>query len=556
MDGSGRSQRRCADAIIDTLESVGVDVITGIPGGAISATYDALVGRSAIRAVHVRHESAAGFMAIGQHKARPGALPCVFVTSGPGVTNLMTGLAAAHGERTPMLVIAGEVPRSRFGRGALQEGSAAMLDVLSMVRSVTVSREELSLPGAVAHRIALGAERARAQRGPVFFTLPLDVAVATVQSTSTLARSTSEPALDEHALLAAVAELRRASNPLILVGAGARGASALVRKLSRHLGAPVISSPRAKGVLRADDPYYLGVFGYGGHTSASTWLAEHRPDVTLALGCGFSEPSTNSWSPALTPSRSLIQVDVDPSNMGRNYAVDVPVLADCSRFIEALLARVPAGPSRADLTGMRLLDADECQRDRSPLRPERVLTVLQSELPRGTVFTSDIGEHLLFAIHYLRCDDPSEFWASTALGTMGSGIGAAEGHALADRSRRVVSICGDFGFQMYGGELSTCVQEQLPVTFVVMNDSRMRMVEAGVQRIYGRGVSMLGPRVDFAAIAEAHGAKGYRVETVDELRAALRAPTTGPVVLDVCIDRTAAFAINGRVKEISNFTAK
>lgn len=562
MDGSSSSQLRCADAIVDTLEAVGVEVVTGIPGGAIAAMYDALVGRTRIRAVHVRHEAAAGFMAVGQHTARPSALPCVLVTSGPGITNALTGLAAAMSERTPMLVIAGEVPRSRFGHGALQEGSPAELDVLSMVRSVTVSREELSLPAQAAHKIALGAARARALRGPVFFTLPLDVSVSTVAPSSSVVAPAPVPAIDPHALDAALLELRRASNPLLLVGSGARGAAASIRRLARHLDIPVISTPRAKGILPWDDPHYVGIFGYGGHASTNQWLSQYRPDVTLALGCGFTEPSTNSWSPLLVPSRALIRVDLDPSTFGRNYSVEIPVVADCQRFVDALVDRLaPVERNARTWTGVQVLDAAACESDATPLRPERALSVLQQSLDADTVYTADIGEHLLFAIHYLRADRPGQFLASTNFGTMGSGIGAAVGHALADRSRRVVSVCGDFGFQMYGAELSTCVQEQLPVTFAVMNDARMRMVEAGTTRVYGRSLPMSGPPVDFAAVARAHGAKGYVIETVEQLRAALAdlrsaGVAGGPAVLDLRIDPTARFAVNARVRELSNFSAR
>jgi len=185
-----------------------------------------------------------------------------------------------------------------------------------------------------------------------------------------------------------------------------------------------------------------------------------------------------------------------------------------------------------------------------------VLAVLQSELPDDTVYTADIGEHLLFAIHYLKITQPDQFIASLSLGSMGSGIGAAIGAKLAAPHRRVVSICGDYGFQMYGMELATCVQERLDVTFVVMNDARMRMVEAGVERIYGRGSAMDGPLVDFAALARAHGATGYVARTVEELRSALRnASTIGPTVIDVRIDRASTFPANARVQEISNFTA-
>jgi acetolactate synthase-1/2/3 large subunit len=559
MDGSGSALHRCADTLVDALEAAGVDTIVGVPGGAISPLYDALIGRGSIRVINARHETTAVFMAIGQARMRPGVLPCVLATSGPGITNALTGVAAAMGEGTPVMLIAGEVPRAKFGRGALQEGSAGALDAVAMLRSITLSSEEIAVPTQAAHQVALAAQRALRDRGPVFLTLPLDVAVAEVPPGRRTVASYAEPIIDERALAAAVQELRRAQNPLVLVGAGARGASAAIRTLAARLGAPVITTPKGKGIIPETDPRCLGVFGYGGHQSSGLWLQRTPPDVILALGCGFSEPSTNSWSPLLKPTRALIHVDVDGSRFGRNYHADIPVVADCAQFVSALLARLPDAPerTRSDFGGVRYFDPAACLRESSPLRPERVLTVLQEELGDDTVYTADIGEHLLFAVHYLRCDRPDQLIASISFGTMGSGIGAAVGAQLAAPTRPVVSICGDFGFQMYGMELATCVQERLPVTFVVFNDARMRMVEAGLQRNYGRALAMDGPRVNFAALAGAHGARGFTVETSDDLRAALRArPTDGPCVLDVRMDPDASFALNGRVQEISNFAAK
>jgi acetolactate synthase-1/2/3 large subunit len=185
-----------------------------------------------------------------------------------------------------------------------------------------------------------------------------------------------------------------------------------------------------------------------------------------------------------------------------------------------------------------------------------VLTVLQEEVPKDTVYTADIGEHLLFALHYLQPSLADQFITSISLGSMGSGIGAAVGAKLAAPERPVISISGDFGFQMYGMELATCVQEHLGVVFLIMNDQRMRMVEAGGDRIYGRFVPLSGPPLDFAALARAHGALGFAVHTVAELRTALRSLTPNkPAVIDVRIDPCSAFPVNARVQEMSNFAA-
>jgi acetolactate synthase-1/2/3 large subunit len=544
---------RTADYVVDALEAAGVDTIYGVPGGAISPIYDALVGRDRFRVVHVRHETSALFMAIGHARMQPGSLPCVLVTSGPGVTNAITGLAAALGEGTPVVVLAGEVPRSRFGRNALQEGSPASIDTVQMVRSVTHHAETLLLPGHAPYQVASAARIARSERGPVFLSLPLDVALAPGAAANHLPSVRVAPAPAPEAVERAVKALRTARRPLVLVGSGAREASASVRAFVERLALPVISTPRGKGIVSERSPLCLGVFGYGGHASAREWLEAEGPDVVLALGCGFSEPSTNSWSPLLSAKATMIQIDVDGSSFGRNYRVDVAIEADCGEAVEAIdralgdvtpPRRPPIAPTRLPLER------------RQVLWPGEVISFLSARMPEDTVFTADIGEHLLFAIHHLETTRRDGFIAALGLGSMGSGIGAAVGAKLAAPARPVVSICGDYGFQMFGMEIATAVQEDLDVVFVVLNDGRMRMVEAGVQRIYKRGLAMDGPRVDFAALARAHGAFGYAINDLRELEDALQVLSrTGPTVLDVRIDGASAFPANARVQEISNFTA-
>lgn len=548
---------RCADRLLDVLEAAGVDTVYGVPGGAISPIYDALIDHPSIRVVHVRHETSALFMAVGHTRLRPGSLPCVLVTSGPGVTNALTGLASAYGENAPVVVIAGEVPRSKFGRRALQEGSAETIDVVNMVRSVTRSAQCATSPGMAVFQLRSALQEARSRRGPVFLSLPLDVAVAPAAHPTFTPAAPVPAALDPAALRAAAEALLGASTPLVLVGSGARGAAGAIAELAESLDLPVITSPKGKGVVPESAPYCLGAFGYGGHPSAAEWLHRNPPDVVLALGCGLNETSTNSWSPLLQASRTMIQVDLDASQFGRNYRTDIAFEADCAEALAALRPLLAKRLGSVPVTdGVARLPLEPI-RPGAALDPAHVISILQEELPAGTVYTSDIGEHLLYAIHHLRPAGPDEFIASLTLGSMGSGIGAAIGAKHAAPERTTVAICGDYGFQMYGIELATCVQEGLGVVFAVLNDGRMRMVEAGVARIYGRGLRMDGPRVDFAALAAAHGAIGVRVDTADDLRRALRERCDDrPTVLDIRIDPGARFPVNPRVAEISNFTAR
>lgn len=550
---------RCADAIVDALVRAGIDTVYGVPGGAISPLYDALIGRDEIRVVHVRHETSALFMAVGHVRMRPDSVPCVLTTSGPGVTNAVTGVAAAFGEGTPVLIIGGEVPTSKFGRGALQEGSSATLDVVGMLSRVTRSASCLLRPEQAPIRVAAAVAEARAGRGgPVFLSLPLDVAVASVHAPP-VAFGITPPAPPEPAdalIERAVQHIAEASRPLVLVGSGARSAAASVWRLAKRIGAPVITSPKAKGVVPETWEQCLGVFGYGGHPSAAHHLSEEPPDVVLAVGCGLNEVSTNSWSSLLHGTHAFIQIDIDATQFGRNYTADVPLHGDASAVLERLLASMGHVPRREPSSaGLQRLPTRESSEE--GLSTARVVRALQAGAPRHAVFTADIGEHLLFAIHHLIVERPDQFIANLALGSMGSGIGAAIGAKLAAPDRPVIAVCGDYGWQMFGMDLHTCVQEGVAVVFAIMNDRRMRMVEAGIDRIYGRGLPMHGPPVDFAACARAVGAEGHRIETLDQLERLMRRPMGRlPRVLDVRIDPTCEFPANARVAEISNFASQ
>jgi acetolactate synthase-1/2/3 large subunit len=319
-----------------------------------------------------------------------------------------------------------------------------------------------------------------------------------------------------------------------------------------------MTSPKAKGIVPESGTYCLGVFGHGGHPSAFDWLRDHPPDVVLALGCGLGETSTNSWSPMLQATQTMIQVEVDASRFGRNYRVDLAIEGDCADVVPLFRAELgDCPPFAAQIGGITYLDSDAMHTDRTPLAPARVLTVLQECMPSDTVYTSDIGEHLFFALHYLRVSLPDQFIAALGVASMGSGIGSAIGAKIAAPERPVVAICGDYGFQMYGMELSTCVQEGVAVVFLIMNDSRMRMVESGLARIYGRSLSMSGPLVNFAAIARAHGARGIEIDDAHQLALALQnLSPDGPTVLDVRIDPRAVFPVNARVTDISHFTSE
>ncbi|HYV48875.1 MAG TPA: thiamine pyrophosphate-binding protein [Myxococcaceae bacterium] len=546
--------------VVKTLTELGVSTYYGIPGGAIASVYDALLDCPESRVINTRHETGAVFAAMG-HSRIGGSLPCVLTTSGPGVTNALTGLAAAQADGVPLIVIAGEVPRKHFGRGALQEGSRYHLDVLGMVRSVTKFAAEITNPRATATLVRKAVATALSGRqGPVFLSLPLDVANEKVPLTRTSSNASTHFELDEEMLDAATEALQATERGVIVAGSGARHPEAVrwIGLLASTLQMPVITTPKAKGVFPESDPLSLGVFGLGGHPSAVEYL-ERGVDTVLCVGSGLSEISTNSWSPMLQASRAFIQVDIDGAQIGKNYQVDYGLVGPAHLVLEGIGKRLRRGLTpAASVSGIRYYPSEVQLADSTPLKHGRAVQLLQQVMPSDTVFTCDIGEHTVFAIHYLKVDRADGFVLNSGLGSMGSGLCAAVGVKVARPHRPVVTMCGDYGFQMYGMELATCVHHQIPVVFAVFNDARMGMVESGLLKIFGRSGVMHSHRVDFAALARSVGAVGYTIRSAEDFHQLHDnlARTEVPVVLDIHIDPASSFPVNGRVAHIRNFSAE
>jgi acetolactate synthase-1/2/3 large subunit len=552
---------RAADIIVKTLDALGVRTFYGIPGGSISPIYDALLDAPSTRAIVSRHEAAAVFAAIG-HARASGEMACVLVTSGPGLTNALTAIASAYCDSVPVLVISGEVPRKHFGRGAVQEGSRYGVDVISMARSTTKFAAEITNPRSAATLVKKAVATALSgRRGPVLLSLPLDIAceLAEIPEISSAVRSTFE--IDEDALVQAAAALSEATRPLILVGSGCRDSRTanLIGILASALQIPVATTPKGKGIFPETDPLSLGVFGLAGHPSATEYL-EEGVDVLLAVGCGFGDTATNGWSPLLQPKKCLIQIDVDGSQLGKNYPVDIGIVGHAGDALHRLLPLLKRRLGIARAQGVRRQSPEGLDDESVPLKPPRAMRDLQEAFPEDTLFTCDIGEHTMFALHYLALRRPDAWILHSGLGAMGSGAASAVGAKVSTPGRPVVAICGDFGFSMYAMELQTCVQYGIPVVFAIFNDGRPNMVAQGNRIVFGRSLNLDSPMTDFVAFAKAVGADGLRIESPADF-ALVEAATSQalkserPLILDIRIDANAAFKGNARVAHVKQFSA-
>ncbi len=547
--------RRTADVLVDLLVEAGVEVIFGLPGGAIAPLHDALMDRPEVRVVTTRHEAGAMFAAQA-YARRSGKVGVVLVTSGPGILNAMTGLASAHCDGMPLVVLVGEVPRSVFGRRALQEGSAHHLDIVSTCKPITKMAAEVPssdvAPGMLKRAITTALS---GRRGPVVLTLPLDVTSKRITPAVLTGDVSVAYGTQSQAMGAALDETSRilgeAERPVMFVGSGARWGDGprRVRALAERLGCPVMTTPKAKGVFPESHPLSLGVFGYGGHPSTTRYLTE-GVDVMLAVGTGLGDVATNGWSPLLVPKKHFVQIDTDAAQIGRNYPVTHGVVGDAAVVLRELAARAAKSARPAARFGVeRHTDAKrEEYGPEGKITPQRAIWELQQAMPKGTVFTCDIGEHLLFGIHYLQVDDPHGFLIMTGLGSMGSSVAGAIGARLADAQSPTVAICGDGCFSMNLGDVAVAAREGVPLIVAVLNDERYGMVEIGHEAVYGRRPEYPAGPMDIALMAKSVGAEAVTIERshqITELGLGSRRSKT-PLVLDIRIDRQVRMPKNGR----------
>lgn len=544
---------RGADLLVRMLEEAGVEVVFGLPGGAISPVHDALLD-SNVRVVTTRSEAGAMFAAAG-YAHSTGKLGVVVVTSGPGALNAMTGLASAWCDGLPILLLIGEVPRGDSGKGVLQDGSAHGLQIVEMTRHISKLSLEIPRPSNLPNMMRRAMATAMSgKRGPVVVTLPIDVSLASVLPPRVggsvhVGEVVSIEMLDEITDL-----LLRAQRPVLIAGSGCRGlgAPARLQAVAERFGCPVATTPKAKGVFPENHALALGVFGMGGHASAQKYI-EGGVDVVIAIGTSLGDMATNSFSQALQ-AEALVHIDIDARQIGRSYSPTHAVVASAAELLGGLADRLehrgsPAPSRLRAMPGRVERQKLPASRKRDRIAPQQALAEIQAMLPSDAIFTVDSGEHFMFATHYLEVNDPDSYIVMTGLGSMGQSIGAAIGAQLAHPKRTVAAICGDGCFAMNAFEIATAVAERLPIRVFVFNDERLGMVENGHQKVYGRRPAYPTTPLDICAVAVGLGALTLRVDGADQLEAArdmLRC-AAGPVVIDVRIDHEILLSKQDRV---------
>ncbi len=552
-----------AEGLAEALRALGVRHAFGVCGGAQALLWAALSKH--LDLLHFRHECGAAFAATEAHFA--GGRPVVvFTTTGPGITNALTGLLAARSEGAKVILVSAYASAPRRGRGGIQETSgytmptsalfeagqwfddAVILETPEQLPQVLRRMESgLSRPGGYVAHISVP----NAIQGA---TLPQPLPKLADAGAHLAGSVAARPVVNRAAVAHAMALL--SEGPFaIWLGFGARGAAAEILELAERTGAPVMCSPRAKGIFPEDHKQFVGVTGMGGHgvVVASLLMREDAPRRTLVLGTRLGEP-TSFWNPMLVPSGGFVHVDVDPGVPGVAFpqTPTFGVQAEVGDFLKELLALWPARPAAAlDLPRPHPAHPDATASDL--VRPGALMAAVQRVVVDGSdaIVLAESGNAFTWATHYLRFAEPGRYRVSTNLGSMGHAATGVLGAAMAQdkASGKAVAIVGDGAMLMNNSEVNTAVKRGLSAVWIVLNDARYNMCYQGMAALDMAGLAdACFPAVDFAMLARAMGATGLRVESEDELDAALAQALDagGPVVIDVLIDADQLAPTQGR----------
>ncbi len=523
-----------AEILVRCLQAENVNYLWGYPGGAVLYIYDALYKQETIQHVLVRHEQAAVHAADGYARAT-GEVGVALVTSGPGVTNAVTGIATAYMDSIPMVILTGQVPTPAIGLDAFQE-----CDTVGITRPVVKHNFLVKDVADLALTIKKAFHIARTGRpGPVVVDIPKDVSLAQCEFKypDSISLRSYQPVKRGHSgqIRKAVQLLLSAKRPYIYTGGGVvlGNASAELRELVDLLGYPVTNTLMGLGAMPATDPRFLGMPGMHGTYEAN--MTMQHCDVLLAVGARFDDRVIGNPRHFAQVERKIIHVDIDPSSISKRVKVDIPIVGDVKDVLQELITQIRASQERAaaedlnawwrQIKDWRARDCLAYKRSDTLIKPQTVVEKLW-ELTRGTdaYITSDVGQHQMWAAQFYRFDEPRRWINSGGLGTMGVGLPYAMGIKLAKPDADVFCVTGEGSIQMCIQELSTCQQYKTPVKIIALNNRYLGMVRQWQQLEYGGRYShsYMDALPDFVKLAEAYGHVGIRVERPEDVEGALK----------------------------------
>jgi len=573
-----------ADLIVSYLAQMGIEYVFGVPGGAIEPLYNALARssrRGGPRPMVARHEAGAAFMADG-YTRETGKIGVCCATSGPGATNLITGVACAYENGIPMLVITGQPSLPSFGKRALQESACTGINTLGMFRHCTRYNSLVSHPEQIESKLITALQRAvRAPRGPVHLSIPLDI----LKSPSPVNQASYDIAhkirpsslLDTDATDQLHELLLQSSNIRLLIGGSCGEAIGPILQFAVLRNIPFVTTPDGKGLINPAHPLFRGVFGFAGHATAKRWLNDDKVDLVLAVGTSMNEWTSSGWSDSLLNDK-LVHIDESAEHLARSPMARLHVrgrlLSIFNRLIERPhITRENGGHEYPPLRNSReipasswngegmLAEPDQYTSTASPIKPQRLMYDLGRLFPPSTRFLADAGNSVAWSTHYLspadrriserrlgggsrRMDNGRRQteggWLRLTMdfAPMGWAIGGAVGTAAGNPDVPVVCITGDGSLMMNGQELSVAVAEGLTVIFVILNDQALGMVKHGQRLAGAEQIAFQLPPTDFAAIARAMGADAYTIHSAEDMASLdidAICQRQGPTLLDVHI---------------------
>jgi len=520
-----------AEIVVQSLIEEGVEHLFGYPGGAVLPIYDALDKQDELAHILVRHEQAATHAADGYARStgKPGV---VLVTSGPGATNAVTGIATAYMDSIPMVVLTGQVPLALIGNDAFQE-----VDSVGITRPVVKHNFLVEDVKDIASTIKKAFYVATTGRpGPVVVDIPKDITVHSAEFSypRSIKIRSYQPVveIDSAQIKKAYELILNATKPMIYTGGGVilSNASEQLIKFTQLLGAPITNTLMGLGAYPASDKQFVGMLGMHGTYEAN--MSMHHCNVLIAIGARFDDRVTGNLE-KFCPDARIIHVDIDPASISKNVKVDVPIVGDVDETLIELNKLIEASDQRLDNAAItswwqqieewRAQDCLKFNRDTGTIKPQFVVEQLH-EVTEGNAFvTSDVGQHQMFAAQYYGFNKPRRWINSGGLGTMGFGLPSAMGVQLAHPKEQVACITGEGSIQMCIQELSTCLQYKLPIKIINLNNGFLGMVRQWQEFFFDRryASSYMESLPDFVALAEAYGHVGIRVDKPEDVKQAL-----------------------------------
>lgn len=534
------------ESLIKALQDVGTKTVFGYPGGQALPLYDVLYDAS-IQHILVRHEQTASHAADGYARAS-GELGVCISTSGPGATNLITGIATAKMDSSPVLAITAQVPTTQIGNDAFQE-----VDTLGITMPITkyqfqpLKSEELAATIKSAHYIAT-----TGRPGPVVIDLPKDVQTGEVESYKfeCLNLKGYKPSEKPHTrqIKRAIKLIQNSEKPIILAGGGTiiSNATHELEKFAKLINAPVCTTLMGKGILDENEDYVMGMLGMHGQLVANQSTTE--TDCLIAIGCRFSDRTTGDIN-EFAKNAKIIHADIDPAEIGKNIDVDIPIVGDAKKTLKSFIQILEKTPTPTNnntylnyIKEFKKTHTPQLKYDNTPLKPQQIIHEITQAIDTDTILTTDVGQNQMWMAHLYHTNKPRKFISSGGLGTMGFGFPAAIGAKAACPENNVLSITGDGGFLMVCQDLITIREYDLPMVICLFNNQKLGMVSQWQELFYNNRLSYtnIEQAPDFVKLAESFKINAERITQPGETETAIKkAFKTGePTLLDIELDKT------------------